>query len=79
MHNWDAVGWCEGVIKETNHDGARRSRARRSTSSSTTLSIDDISKHSLHLEVYYYGTDDRWVLLEPRVCEVCALCMVAVS
>ena len=61
---WDAVGWCEGIIKAVNTD-ARKIVTRGEPANFFVYYLvdDDTSKHNLTLDGY--GADDRWRLLEP--------------
>ena len=64
LHNWDAIGWCEGIIVAANRDGRKIVNKGEPANFLVYYPVDDdTSKHNLTLDGY--GADDRWVLLEP--------------
>ena len=44
------MSWCEGIIKETNHDGRKTIAGEKVNFFVDNIVDDDISKHSLNLE-----------------------------
>ena len=58
---WDAVGWCEGIIKAVNTD-ARKIITRGEPANFFVYYLvdDDTSKHNLTLDGY--GANDRWAI-----------------